>query len=175
MTPPLRRRVLGLCGPPALMGLLDGTLTLAGQSTDYWAGHYAAVNELSPTFNHLLAYHPLAFVAGLAGWIALFVCLILLLPQTLALTAGIAIAMAHTAGACSWILFRFRFDYSYQACCALFLFTAFALAIGIRWGWRAEPQDDAPLGAHWSPLVRWGAIVAIFAITTYMYLWPRRA
>jgi hypothetical protein len=171
----VRGRLLGLCVPPVLLSLVDAALTLAGQSADYWDGYYGAVNEMSPTFNHLLAHHPLAFVAGFAGWVVMFVCLILLLPQTLALTASIAIAMAHTAGASTWLLFRFNYGYAYQACCGLFLFTAFALAVGIRKGWRAEALDDAPLGARWPLIVRWGAVVAIFAITTYLFLWPRKA
>jgi hypothetical protein len=171
----IRGRLIGLCVPPVLLSLVDGGLTLAGQSADYWDGYYGAVNEMSPTFNHLLAHHPLAYVAGFAGWVVMFVCLILLLPQTLALTASIAIAMAHTAGASTWLLFRFNYGYGYQACCGLFLFTALALAVGIRHGWRAEAPDDAPLGARWPMVVRWGAVVAIFAITTYLFLWPRMA
>ena len=109
------------------------------------------------------------------AWAALFVCMILLLPPTLALAASIAIAMAHTAGACTWILFRFHFEYSYQLCCGLFLFTAGVLAIGIRKGWRADAPGDAPLGARWPAAARWIAIAAIFAITTYLFLWPRTA
>ena len=115
----------------------------------------------------------MGFLFYLVFLLFMFVCLILLLPQTLALTASIAIAMAHTAGASTWLLFRF--NYGYQACCGLFFFTAFALAVGIRKGWRAEPREDAPLGARWPSLARWGVIVAIFAITTYLFLWPRKA
>ena len=139
----IRGRLLGLCVPPVLLSFVDGGLTLAGQSADYWDGYYGAVNEMSPTFNHPLAHHPLAFVAGFA--------------------------------ASTWLLFRFNYGYAYQACCGLFLFTALALAVGIRKGWRAEAVDDAPLGARWPLLVRWGAVVAIFAITTYLFLWPRKA
>ena len=99
--PELRRRLLWLCLLPALLACLDGALTLVGQSAEYWAGNYARVNESSPTFNHMLARHPLAFVAGVAGWILVFTSLILLLPQTLALTISIAVTIGHTWGAAS--------------------------------------------------------------------------
>lgn len=41
----LKQRFLGLCVPPLLLCLLDVALTLAGQSSPYWAGDYANVNE----------------------------------------------------------------------------------------------------------------------------------
>jgi len=66
----VRQRFLGLCLPPLAFSVLDGSLTLAGQSAEYWAGAFARVDETSPTFHHLLAAHPLAFAGGSsAGWL----------------------------------------------------------------------------------------------------------
>jgi hypothetical protein len=101
---PFRRRLFGLCLPPATAASLDAALTLRGQSAEYWAGNYAQVNELSPTFHHLLAYHPLAFVAGFLGWMFIFAAMILLLPRTLALAMSLAVSIGHTWGATTWFL-----------------------------------------------------------------------
>ena len=168
----LRRRLLGLCLLPALLACLDSTLTLAAQSKEYWAGNYARVNEMSPTFHQLLAYHPLAFVAGEAGWILIFTGMILLMPQTLALIMSIAVTLGHTGGAASSLLFRY--PYGYQVCIGLCLLVAVGLAVGIRWGWRAEPQFDAPVGLRLPCALRWAVIVALFGIAVYLYLWPRK-
>src|SRR5687767_8394362 len=105
-------RLLGLCLPPALLAAADGTATLVGQSAAYWRGNYSDVNELSPTFHQLLATHPAAFAAGLAAWVLLVTCLILLSPQTLALAASIAVTLGHCWGLSTWLLHRF--DYGYQ-------------------------------------------------------------
>jgi hypothetical protein len=166
----VRQRFLGLCLPPLAFSVLDGSLTLIGQSAEYWAGAYARVNESSPTFNHLLAAHPLAFAAGLLGWMAVFVGIILLLPDTFALVVSIAVTLGHAVGAATWVLWRFQ--YGYQACNGLFLLAAVALGLGIRWGWRAGPPQDytlPPLLANW----RWILAASLFVIGVYLFLWPR--
>src|SRR4051812_2220176 len=75
------RRLIGLCLPPLLVCALDCGLTLRGQSDGYWNGRFEEVNEASPTFNRLLKQHPAAFVAGIAVWGAMFVGIILMLPD----------------------------------------------------------------------------------------------
>lgn len=163
-------RLLGLCPPAALFCALDGTLTLAGQSAEYWSGNYSAVNETSPTFNHVLQTHPAAFAAVLMAWIAVFVGMILLVTDTLALILSVAITFGHTAGAATWLLWRFQ--YGYQACNALFLASAIGLGLGIRHGWGAEPRQKYRLGT-WSWRRRTLAAVFLTAIGVYLFLWPR--
>ncbi len=165
----VRQRFLGLCLPPVAFGLLDATLTLAGQPAAYWGGAYAQVAEASPTFNHLLAMHPLAFVAGILAWMAVFVGI---LPDTLALIACIAVTLGHTVGAATWLLWRFQ--YGYQACNGLFLVSAVGLGIGVRWGWQAAPRQEYRLPfltAAW----RWVLAAGLFAVGVYLFLWPRHA
>jgi hypothetical protein len=172
MMPQLRRRLLGLCLLPTLLACLDSALTLGGQSAAYWAGNYSRVNEASPTFHQLLAYHPLAYFAGQAGWILVFTLMILLMPQTLALMTSIAVTLGHTLGAASW--FVFRLHYGYQLCSGLFLMTAIGLAVGIRWGWQAEPRSDEPIGRKLPMAFRWAVIGLLFSVAAYLFLWPRR-
>jgi len=164
------RRLLGLCLPPLLAWGLDVTLTLVGQSADYWAGNYAAVNEASPTFNQLLQIHPMAFVLGDLVWAAVFVGIILLLPDTLALIISIAVTFGHTIGAATWMLWRF--EYRYQASLALLLGSSVVLGLGVRYGWRAAPAEEYNLRG-WSWRWRWIVSACLFAVGVYLYLWPR--
>jgi hypothetical protein len=167
----VRQRLLGLCLPPILMCALDCTLTLAGQSANYWAGNYSDVNEASPTLNHLLQIHPAMLVVGVAIWICVFAAVILLLPDVLALIVAIGVTLAHTAGAASWVMWRFKFGY--QAANLLFLICAIALGIGIRYGWRAAPAEAYSLGRI-SMAQRWVMALLLSALAVYLFLWPRQ-
>lgn len=167
-----RRRFIGLCLPTVPFCVLDASLTLAGQSSAYWGGDYAQVNEASPTFNHVLAVHPLAFVAGIAVWLGVVIGFLLLVPDTLALIASIAVVFGHTIGAATWLLWRFQF--SYQLCNGLFLAAAVVLGLSIRYGWRATPAEEyrlSTLPALW----RWLLAAALFGVAAYLFLWPRAA
>lgn len=165
----VRQRFIGLCVPPLLFSLLDAALTLAGQSEAYWSGVYSQVNEGSPTFHQLLAVHPLAFVGGIFVWIAIFCCVLLLVPDTPALVLSIAVTLGHTAGAATWVLWRFQFGY--QVCNGLFLLAATAIGLGVRRGWHAEPRQgySLPLSMGW----RWTIAAALFLVGVYLFLWPR--
>lgn len=165
-----RDRLVGLCLPPVAFAALDGGLTLAGQSTVYWSGEYRSVNEASPTFHHLLAIHPLAFVAGIAVWVAVFCGFILLVSETWALVASLTVTNGHAAGAATWLLWRFQ--YGYQAANGLFLLAAIAAGVGIRHGWRARPE-----GSVATPRVAstWNRVLAalLFAFAIWLFVWPR--
>ena len=165
-----RNRLLGLCLPPLLLCALDVTATLLGQSAEYWAGDYLRVNEGSPTFNHLLQIHPLAFVVGIVAWIAVFVGIILLSPDVLALILSIAVTFGHAAGAATWLLWRFH--YGYQALNGLWLASAVLLGLGIRYGWQAAPSCEYRISG-WPYWLRWLLIAGLFAIGVYLFLWPR--
>ena len=99
----LRQRFLGLCLPPILFCMIDFTLTLDGQPAAYWEGNRSGIIEGSPTFHYLLTVNPAAFVVGVLVWIAIFVALLLLLPDTPALITSIAIVLGHTAGTAAWL------------------------------------------------------------------------
>jgi hypothetical protein len=58
------RRMLALCLPPLLAGLLDMSVTLHGQSEAYWAGDYSQVNEMSGNLRSWLQMSPIAFLGG---------------------------------------------------------------------------------------------------------------
>jgi hypothetical protein len=166
----LRRRLLGLCLVPALLACLDGWVTLHGQPREYWAGNHAQVIEGSPTFHKLLTCGPPAYIAGLSVWVLAFVGMILLMPSTLALAVSIALTLGHAIGASSWLL---DFEYGYQLYSGMCVFAAVGLAVGIRWVWRAEPQNDAPVGARLPSGLRW-LMIAVFCGILIYYLWPHK-
>lgn len=166
----VRYRLLGLCLPPVLLCASDCTATLLGQSASYWAGKYVQVNETSPTFNHLLQIHPGIFTVGMLLWAAVFVGMILLLPDTLALILSIVVTLGHTVGVATWLLWRFH--YGYQAVNGLLLASAVLLGLGIRWGWRASPTYQYRLSSFpWG--LRWLLIALLFSIAAWFFLWPR--
>lgn len=166
----LHQRFVGLCLVPMAFCILDSTLTLLGQSSEYWSGNRLAVNEGSPTFHQLLSIHPAAFILGIAVWISIFVGIILLLPETPALILSIATVFGHTVGAATWILYGFQFGY--QMCNGLFLLAALSLGLGIRFGWQAAPRE--PMRFDQFPAVwRWIVIAALFGTGVYLFLWPR--
>jgi len=166
----VRQRFLGLCLPPLAFSLVDCIITLVGQSTAYWQGKYELANETSPTLHHLLVLHPAAFIAGLLVWWCIFVGIILLLPDTLALIVCIGVTFGHTVGVATWILFHFK--YGYQVCNGLFLLAAVILGLGIRWGWRAGPAQEYLL-PRWSMWLRWLLAAVLFTVGVYLFLWPR--
>jgi hypothetical protein len=169
----IRRRFLGLCLLPVLLSCLDNGLTLWRQPDEHWRGDYARAREGNVWHYRLMAYHPFALVAEEAGSMLLFVGMILLLPQTLALTISIAATLGYTVGASTWLLYG-GIRYGHELFCGLCLLTALALAVGIRWGWRAEPRGDELVGARWPVAVRWALILALSGLAIYINLWPHQ-
>ena len=111
-----------LCIPPFLMCTLDQGLTLWGQSSIYWAGHYEQAWEGNDLFNWLLRHHPLAFSeAGIVAWVAVFCTAIVLMPRRAAMAVSIAIVLGHAWGASTWLIERV--PGGYWLAIALFLAT----------------------------------------------------
>ncbi len=66
------KRRIWLCVPPFVLCMLDQSITLFGQSAEYWAGNRSVANEANPWFLWLLRQHPLAFEAGIVAWSSCF-------------------------------------------------------------------------------------------------------
>jgi hypothetical protein len=162
------RRLLGLSLVPVLLAVLDGSVTLIGQSNAYWSGDHSQVLEGTPGFRTLLTYGPAAYIAGLTLWVLAFVGMILLLPSTLALAVCIMFTLGHTLGAFSWLN---RFPHAGGLPIFINAITAVGLAMGIRW-WASSPADDTPLGANLPSYFRW-IFVAMLCAIPILYSWPR--
>jgi hypothetical protein len=157
--------------PPLALCALDFGLTFHGQSPEYWAGNYAAVNELSPSFHYYFTIHPLVAAAAALLWMMLFSALVLLLPEMLALTLAIAIVIGHMIGATTWLAFGFK---SYQACGVLFLLTSALVVCCFKRG----QNSDGRAAFDWERTglpgwMRWVLIAALAVLPTWWFLVPR--
>lgn len=83
------------------------------------------------------------------------------------MTRGLVLAVIALPPLDSFVDSRYFFQLYY----GMLALAAVGLAVGIRWGWRAEPKNDAPVGKrlHWG--LRWLIIAALCGIEAY-YLWP---
>jgi hypothetical protein len=163
------RRFVGLCVPPLVLGLVDGSLTLAGQSSFYWENHLA-VNEANPIFASLLQVHPVAFLAGAATWLAMLCTLILVLPRLAALILSIALTFGHTIGSGNW-LFN-HFELGYHLANGYYLFSACALGLGIHYAMASGMREADVLRVPAKVRARIGG--AVFALGALLWLFPWR-
>jgi hypothetical protein len=95
---------LWLCLPPAALAVLDGILTLCGQSSDYWSGDFSAVCESNPLAWVFLRWHPLAFVLGLAAWTLAILFAGAAMPRLFAVPVLFTVFVVHSLGGASWLV-----------------------------------------------------------------------
>jgi hypothetical protein len=136
---------LRLCIPPIVLCILDQSITLLGQHSQYWKGNYQTAMEGCPPFHWLLQQHPLAFEAGIAVWIALFSTVILLSPRWLAMAISIAIVVGHTWGTSTWLLLRF--GQGYWLCIALFFMSGLLASLCYQQH-QDKPLNDTPVSGE---------------------------
>jgi hypothetical protein len=161
------RRFVGLCVPPLALGLVDGSLTLVGQSSFYWQD-YLAVNEANPVFASLLQVHPVAFLAGAVAWLAMLCTLILVLPRLAALILSIAITFGHTIGSGNW-LFN-HFELGYHLANGYYLLSACVLGLGIRYAMASGMPDADVLNVPANVRAKIGG--AVFVLGALLWLFP---
>lgn len=94
---------LWLSLPPGLLCLADAALTLRGQPLSYWTGGFSDVLELNPLGYVLLVFHPLAFVAGVAVYMAILLAAILRLPARWAVLLAFVLSIGHLIGGAGWL------------------------------------------------------------------------
>lgn len=80
---------------------IDGTLTLIGQSPDYWQ-NYKLVNEGSPAFI-ILAIHPGLFITGGILWFVFWYLVYKRLKEPWNIMLTIGFIAGHAYGASSWL------------------------------------------------------------------------
>ena len=163
-----KARFLGLCVPPLTFAVLDGLLTIVGQSAVYWSNHSAS-NEANPVFAALLQGHPVAFLAGLILWLAMLTAIILVLPRMFALILSIAITFGHTIGSGSWIFNHF--DLGYNLANGYYLLSACILGLGISYAFSlGEVKEERVL--HVSEALRLRIGAGLFGLAAMLYLVP---
>jgi len=93
-----------MCCGPVVACLCDLTVTLTGQSAEYWSGNWEAVTEGNPIPHWLLTQHPLALCGGIAVWIAVFCTAILRLRPQAARVVALVVMLGHATAAGTWLL-----------------------------------------------------------------------
>lgn len=137
----MRWHQLILIVAPAFACLVDASLTLYGQSADYWSGDTTSVNELSPEPRRLLAISPWLFAVVVLGWIAANGFLVVCTRRPMATIFASVITLAHVSGAATWILWSSQ--YGYQLATSLQLVSGTILAITINHVY-GKPDTVAP-------------------------------
>ncbi len=87
------------------VALIDGLITLVGQSPAYWTGK--AVNEASPAYYFLLA-SPLLYLLGGVIWFVLWYWIFTKLKEPFNVFVALFFIVAHSWGSSSWILHYLR-------------------------------------------------------------------
>ena len=80
--------------------LVDGVITLLGQSSEYWSNK--VVNEASPAY-YFLYYSPWLFIVGSIMWFAFWYRVILKLKEPFNLFLVFLFVAGHSWGSTSWI------------------------------------------------------------------------
>jgi hypothetical protein len=107
-----RRPDRGYLALAALMPFgLDILLTALGQPASYWSGQRDTVLEANPIAASLLAVHPAWFLVGALLYAIAFTTAIYACPEAVAWWLSIALLLAHTGGARSW-LWHFTVHYT---------------------------------------------------------------
>ena len=110
-----------MCCGPVVACLCDLTVTLTGQSAEYWSGNWAAVTEGKPIPHWLLTQHPLALCGGIAVWIAVFCTAILRLRPQPARVVAFVVMLGHATAAGTWLLNMKPWGILYAGCLLVFL------------------------------------------------------
>jgi hypothetical protein len=89
--------------PAWLCQAADVSLTLAGQSGEYWSGDYTAATEANPFAHPILVAGPWVFAFTAIAWAILLGVLIAFLSNRFLAWFVIALAVAHAIGASTWL------------------------------------------------------------------------
>ncbi len=120
---------LWLCICPVAVCVLDQVITLWRQPPGYLQGDYALAKEASPPFKWLLQVHPMAYVAGAAVGLGLYVAILMLTPRRFAMTAAIIIILGHSWGTATWLISGVTHGYWV----AMALFVVSGILVTVTW------------------------------------------
>jgi len=82
---------------------VDVTLTLAGQSEEYWNGDYTAATEANPFAHPILVIGPWIFALLAIGWSALLAGLAVWIPHRALAWIVVVLTVAHAIGGSTWL------------------------------------------------------------------------
>jgi hypothetical protein len=124
--------------PPLFSFNLDVTLTMTGQSADYWQGNYRDVLEWNPVTYQLLAWHPLVALSAGLLWAIVFSAIIIWWRHPLARVLAFGLTFGHALGSCSWL---WRLGWTGMVAGLGVLIIAERL---LTWSWRLQCHSSPP-------------------------------
>ena len=98
-----RRRIWWIVPAWITFGV-DAILTLQGQSSDYWAGHFDEANEFNPLAHVLLTINPWLFLGLAILWGVSLGLIVMIWKHRGAEWLAMGIAFVHTIGGCTWMI-----------------------------------------------------------------------
>jgi hypothetical protein len=155
--------------PPVFACIIDASLTLHGQSSEYWGGETTRVFEMSPVPHKLLAISPWLFAFAVIVWIAANVFFVVSTRRLPAMVFACSVTIAHVSGAATWILWSSQ--YGYQICILLKIVSGTILALSINnlYG-RPDTVSAYPI---FPAVVYNAALCVLLCLITYMLLIPQ--
>ncbi|MCL1049827.1 hypothetical protein L2755_09360 [Shewanella abyssi] len=154
--------------PIFLIVILDATLTLYGQSIQYWLTEYSEVNEASKNFKALLSISPYAFVFGVASWIVTLAVILKLSTRNLALFITVVVCLCHSSAASTWIMGS-GFPFNYQLMIIVNILQGSILSLALISYTNNVKKTDNNMSI--SPIVK-AAIFALLILSLYIFLAP---
>lgn len=103
MQPDWRNGRLWWLAPASVPFVADASLTLVGQTSEYWAGDYGVAVEANPIAHPLLVRSPWLFASLAVVWLAIFSAVIVFWRHPAAKWMAVLIAVAHAIGGASWV------------------------------------------------------------------------
>ena len=95
---------LWLCVPIIITDILDATVTMLGQPSEYWKGSYNLVSEFNPFARWLLTIHPTGIVIYTILDIAVISTLIIFLPLMISKTLSAFWAIGSAKAIYNWLV-----------------------------------------------------------------------
>ena len=92
-----------LLAPVVVLCAADMGLTLAGQPSDYWAGHFDTAQEGNPLARPLLVAGPAVFMAAGVVWLTVVSAVVLFWRHWAGAWAAVVLAVGHAVAGAGWV------------------------------------------------------------------------
>ena len=124
----LSKRQLWLCLPLSIPYIADMTVTLLGQTSEYWSGAYQDVIEGNPLSNWFLSIHPLAYIFYRICLLAFAIYFVVDFPIGIAKFITTLYFLFHTVGTYSWLQGHYQLVFWKRVIILFFLSAIFSFA-----------------------------------------------
>ena len=89
---------------PVTLTIMDFSVTLSFQPTEYWEGERTALLEANPVARWVLMFHPLLIVPAIIVWYILIFPLIFKTPAKVGLRVVVVLILGHIIAISGWLI-----------------------------------------------------------------------